>query len=351
MKILHSSLFTAILCAALVTPVPAQQKAIGVPTADLPGPLSTVGYPGPAVGIVASFQDSAALAFPVVRQGVSQTRLADRPQKVLFVKSPAANAKEAIGNLLLSDVGLTLITMALAPQMRMWNPYLNDGSRKGVELGKGILVGHGSDTKGFEYDTLPGATAEVTLKEGNAEFLMPMNNYLPSADFDAAGVQPVLVRLEPRDRDNARLITSRQVVLKQNTTGRFDLKPTLERQEIGVEQHLIAVSVERIPGNVFKVIPEAPLVVGEYGLVFRRAADTGDYVQNVPLKPTPQSPSAMPGAMGGSPPLKAEPAPSRSPFGMMRRGGNPGVPAQSPAVSQSNTAAFIAWDFRVLKYT
>ena len=45
---------------------------------------------------------------------------------------------------------------------------------------KGILVGHGSDTKGFEYDTLPGATAEVTLKEGNAEFLMPMNSYLPA---------------------------------------------------------------------------------------------------------------------------------------------------------------------------
>jgi hypothetical protein len=131
-----------------------------------------------------------------------------------------------------------------------------------------------------------------------------------------------LVRLEPRDRDNARLITSRQVLLKQNKTGRLDLKPTLERQEIGVEQHLVPVSVERLPGNVFKVIPEAPLVVGEYGLVFRRAAGIGDYVQNVPLKPTPQSPSdsivqpsAMPGAMVGSPPLKAGPAPSRSPFG------------------------------------
>ena len=72
-----------------------------------------------------------------------------------------------------------------------------------------MLVGHGSDTKGFEYDTLPGATAEVTLKEGNAEFLVPMNNYVPSADFDVARVQPVLVRLELRDRDNVRLIASR----------------------------------------------------------------------------------------------------------------------------------------------
>ena len=65
----------------------------------------------------------------------------------------------------LSDAGLTLITMALAPQMRMWNPYMNDSIRKGIDLGKGMLVGHGSDTKGFEYDTLPGATADVTLDD------------------------------------------------------------------------------------------------------------------------------------------------------------------------------------------
>ena len=211
MTISRCSLFPAILCVALTIPLPAQQT-IGVPTADLSGALKIVGDPGPEVGNAASLQDSAALAFPVVRQGAFQTRLTDHPQKVLFVKSQAASAKEAIGNLLLSDVGLTLITMALAPQLRMWNPYMNDSIRKGIDLGKGMLVGRGSDTKGFEYDTLPGTTAAVTLKEGNADFLVPMNNYLPSADFDAAGVQPVLVRLEPRDRDNARLIDRKSVV-------------------------------------------------------------------------------------------------------------------------------------------
>src|ERR1022692_4487450 len=133
----------------------------------------------PQVANAASSQDSPALEFAVVRQGASQTRLTDRPQKVLFVKSQATDAKAAIGNLLLSDVGLTLITKALAPQLRMWNPYMNDSIRKGIDLGKGMLIGHGSDTKGFEYDTLPGATAAVTLKEGTAEFLVPMNTYVP----------------------------------------------------------------------------------------------------------------------------------------------------------------------------
>ena len=310
----------------------------------------------PQVASAASSQDSPVLEFAVVRQGASQTRLTDRPQKVLFVKSQATDAKAAIGNLLLSDVGLNLITMALAPQMRMWNPYMNDSIRKGIDLGKGMLVGHGSDTKGFEYDTLPGATAEVTLKEGTAEFLVPMNNYVPSADFDAAGVQPILVKLEPRDRDNARLITSRQVILKQNKTGRFDLKPTVERQEAGIEQNLVPVSVERLPGNVFKVIPNAPLVAGEYGLVFRRASNTGDFVQNVPLRPTPPTPadaigqrSAMFGAKAGSGTPQAQPAPSRSPFGMPGHASAPPASAQDPAAAQPGAAGFIAWDFRVLK--
>ena len=311
----------------------------------------------PQVANAASSQDSPALEFAVVRQGPSfQTRLTDRPQKVLFVKSQATNARAAIGNLLLSDVGLNLITMALAPQMRMWNPYMNDSIRKGIDLGKGMLVGHGSDTKGFEYDTLPGATAEVTLKEGTAEFLVPMNNYVPSADFDAAGVQPILVKLEPRDRDNARLITSRQVILKQNKTGRFDLKPTVERQEAGIEQNLVPVSVERLPGNVFKVIPNAPLVAGEYGLVFRRASNTGDFVQNVPLRPTPPTPadaigqrSAMFGARAGSGTPPPQPVPSRSPFGMLGHASAPPASAQDPAAAQPGAAGFIAWDFRVLK--
>src|ERR1700724_1052913 len=110
MMISRRSLFPAMLCLVLTIPAPAQQRTIGVPT------------------------DSSDVDFAVVRQGPSfQTRLTDRPQKVLFVKSQAANAKAAIGNLLLSDVGLNLITMALAPEMKMWNPYMNDSIRKGID--------------------------------------------------------------------------------------------------------------------------------------------------------------------------------------------------------------------------
>jgi len=341
------STFPAIVCITLAsTAVPAQEKIIG--------------DPGPQLPNAAASQDVASQAFPMVRQGDRQTKLTDRPQKVLFVKSQATTAKAAIGNLLLSDVGLNLITMALAPQMKMWNPYMNDSIRKGIDLGKGMLVGHGIDTKGFEYDTLPGLSADVTLKEGTAEFLLPLNAYVPSADFDAASSQPVLLKLETRDRDNARLIASRQVLLKQNKTSRFDLKPTIERQESGVEQNIVPVSIERLPGNVIKVIPTAPLAPGEYALIVRKASESGQFAQNVALKPTPSAPppanaiqpqSALFGGMMGNPPQQSAPQPVRSPFGMLRRGNAPPVtsPNQTAPVVEPGTVGFIAWDFRVLK--
>ena len=73
MKISRCSLYPAMLCVALTIPVPAQQRTIGVPTADPSGAFKIVGDPGPQAGMVAAFQDSAALAFSVVRQGASQS--------------------------------------------------------------------------------------------------------------------------------------------------------------------------------------------------------------------------------------------------------------------------------------
>ncbi|HUS05243.1 MAG TPA: hypothetical protein VMZ52_03035 [Bryobacteraceae bacterium] len=330
---------------------------LGAQTQGGPG----VKDPGERPGVRA--ESAGAAAFPLVRQGPSfEAKLVERPQKVMFVKSQATDAKAAIANLLLSDVGLNLITMALAPQMKAWNPYMNDSIRKGIDLGKGMLVGHGSDTKGFEYETLPGTTADLTLKEGPAEFLVPMNSYIPSADFDISSVQPVILRLESRDKDAARIMSARQVALKQNKTGRFDLKPTIDRQEANVEQNLVPVNFERLPGNIFKVTPKDALGIGEYALVFRKPSSAGIPTANVALKPTPpaaaapatpQDPMAammaqMQGAQG-APNGQPGTAPSRSPLGMLRRGGQQPPPPLAAMESQAGMAGFIAWDFRVLR--
>jgi hypothetical protein len=306
-------------------------------------PVSPVPAPGePAITL--TVHPIEAPAHVTVRQdGGRETMLADHPQKVLFVKSAATNAKEAIANLLLSDAGLNLITMALAPQMKMWNPYMNDSLRKAVNLGQGMLAGHGIDTKGFEYDTLPGNTAAATLREGGAEFIAPLNPYLASAEMDLSRMQPVLLRLEVREQDRSRMLASRQVLLKQNRTSRFDLKPTMERVENGVEQSIVPVETERLPGNVYRIKSKENLVAGEYALVFRNPSAAGGYTSNVALQPARNAASPGVGA------FPAMPTPSASPFGMLRRGPSPGMQQPPVAPVAPGVCGFLAWDFRVVR--
>jgi hypothetical protein len=283
---------------------------------------------------------------PLVRQGAGSFPLADRPQKVMFVKSQSSNAKEAIADLLLSDVGLSLITMGLAPQMKMWNPYFGDTLQKATALGKGLLRSKGSDTKGFEYDMLPGTTADVTLREGRPELLIPMNKYLASADVDLASVQPVLLKLESREKDQARLLSARQVTLKETKKGRFDFKPTVDRQELDLEQHAIPVEVELTADHVYRVTPKEDLGPGEYALVFRRKAESGAFTADLPLKPSPAAAPEQAATMPfGMMTPAAQPPARRSLLGM-------GRPAPPPATAQdprAPVAGFLAFDFRVLK--
>jgi hypothetical protein len=242
-----------------------------------------------------------------------------------------------IANLLLSDVGLSLLTMGLAPQMKMWNPYFGDTLSKATALGKGLLRSRGADTKGFEYDTLAGTTADVTLATGRPELLIPMNTYLASADVDLASVQPVLLKLETREKDQARLLSSRQVLLKETKKGRFDFKPTVERQELGMEQNAIPVDVELTAEHVYRVTPKQDLGPGEYALVLRRKADPGAFSADLPLKPTP-APVERAGMMPA-----AQPPTRRGLLGLS----SPTLPSQT--APQASMAGFLAFDFRVLQ--
>lgn len=281
----------------------------------------------------------------LVRQGVASVPLADRPQKVVFVKTDSGNARDAIADLLLSDVGLSLITMGLAPQMKMWNPYFGDTLSKVTTLGKGVLRSRGADTKGFEYDMLPGTTADVTLREGKPELLIPMKNYLASADVDLAGVQPVLLKLETREKDQGRLLSARQVLLKETKKGRFDFKPTVDRQELGLEQNAVPVEVQLTADYVYRITPKQDLRPGEYALVFRKRVNSGAFTADLPLKPTPAPPQQQ-GMM--LPDMMTPPARPQGPVGFLRRP----KAMQSPETAQGQQApmaGFLAWDFRILK--
>ena len=279
----------------------------------------------------------------IARQGGASQPLPDRPQKVMFVKSDATDPKTAIANTVIMQVGLPLLTMGMSTQMSMWNPYMGETFTKAANLGKGVVLGHGVDTQGYEFDLLPGLSAPVTLKEGPVEFLVPLNRYVASAGTDLSDLQPVLLSLESREKDQARVLSSRHVLLKQNKKGRFDLKPVIERQESDVQQTIVPVNIRHADGDIYSITTPEPLKRGEYALVFRKKSQTGQYTANVPLKLlTPQGSivSLQPQA-SGEPGAKA-----KGPFGRMRVPGASNAPSSGEGEQQMT--GFIAWDFRVL---
>jgi hypothetical protein len=347
---------------AAVAPAPAPiEPAAGNAAKD---PVPTIQAPAPR---------PAPLETVTARQGTMSFPLSDKPQAVLFVKSEAGTAKEAVVNVVLGDVGIQLLTMGLSPMMG-WNPYLGDTLAMAAKLGKSLLLNGNGDTRGYEVETLTGSTSDVTLKEGKVELLIPLNRYIPSADMDPSSIAPVLVRMQPRDNEPRRVLSDRKVLLKQNKKGRLDLKPTIDRQESNVEQSLVAITVERLPEDVIRITTNEDLRRGEYALVFRKKDAAGEYTANVPLKPTPQRPSATAGAPpvgtmpGMTPEMMARMTPEQiqqmqqaqqaqqaqrqamppggGMFGMGRRPPS-GPPPPAPGATAS-TAGFIAWDFRVL---
>jgi len=340
------------------------------PTAPEPVVGNIVKDPGPAL---ASAPPPAALpetplTTVTARQGASAFPLSDKPQSVLFVKSEAGTAKEAVVNVVLGDVGIQLITMGLSPMMG-WNPYLGDTINKVAKLGKGLLLNKSGATKGFEIETLTGSTADVTLKEGKVELLIPLDRYISSADMDPSTIEPVVLRMQPRDNEQRRVLSGRKVILKQTKKGRLDLKPTTDRVESDVEQSLVPITVERMPNGVIKITTDENLTRGEYALVFRKKDASSVYTANVPLKATPKQASAP---ANSAPPAGAFPGMTPEMMGQMTqeqmaamqqgqvqpaqpRGGMFGgmgrrTPAAPPtkAPSADAVAGFLAWDFRVL---
>jgi hypothetical protein len=294
--------------------------------------------------VLAAFTVASAIAQPpqdrvTVKQGETSMTLNDAPQKVLFVKSESDDPKAAIANTLITQVGLNLLTMGMGSQMIKWNPYMGEAFSQFTNVGKGLFTGHGTDVKGFEYDTLAGLTSSTTLKPQPFEILLPLDPFRPSADFNVDDVQPVLLHLETRPEDQVRMLASRRVVIKQEKKGRFDLKPKSERQETAVNERPVAIQFERQPGNILHITSAAPLETGEYALVLRAKGENGAQSRNIPLKPV----SPAPQAAAAAPPMPI--APPKSMFGMLK-----GPKQPTPAPEQSNMqVGFLAWDFRVIE--
>jgi hypothetical protein len=246
-----------------------------------------------------------------------------------------------------------------------WNPYMGDAISKVAKLGKGMLLNSSGTTKGFEIETLTGSTSDVTLKEGKVELLIPLNLYIPSADMDPVTIEPVVLRMQPRDNEQRRVLSGRKVVLNVTKKGRFDMKPATDRVESDVEQSLVPITVERMPSGVVRITTNEDLKRGEYALVFRKKDTSSLLTANVPLKATPKPApveATPPAGFAGMPPemmgqmtpeqmaamQKSQAQPKGGGmFGGLGRRGPATPPAKAPG-SDAPVSGFLAWDFRVL---
>jgi hypothetical protein len=260
-----------------------------------------------------------------------------RVQNATFVKSDKTDARAVIANLLLSDVGISLLTAGLSQQMKMWNPYMGDTLARATQLGRGLLAGSKAETRGFEYETLPGVAATATVHPGKLSIAIPAHS-IPNVQ---QAVIPVLLKLEAREKDGARILASRQVVIRQIKQGRFDMSPTVERQEVAVQEATVAVDVERLPDGNLRVQTKEHLAPGEYALVLRLPGHSGAPTSNVALPVSTAEVASLFSAFAGQSRMSG-----LGGFGRML-GGKP--PNTGDEMRNTPSSAFIAWDFRVVQ--
>jgi hypothetical protein len=145
--------------------------------------------------------------------------------------------------------------------------------------------------------------------------------------------------------------------------------------ESDVEQSLVPITVERLPGEVIKITTNEDLKRGEYALVFRKKDPSSVHTANVALKATARQVSAPAEAAptaptagsfpGMTPEMMAQMSPDQiaamqqmqqgqaqpaQPRGGMFGGLGRKAPAAppTPAPTADASAGFLAWDFRVL---
>jgi hypothetical protein len=261
------------------------------------------------------------------RSGV-ETLLSDSQQRIFVVKGGSASAKAAFALEMAAQAGAGI----MGGPARLAVPYVADGAAKAAHAGKGLITGHAGIVKCIELDVLSGATASISLLPGNVEIVVPLNEYIPSADAVMRDLRPVLLKVEPSMKDQVRLLAARHIELRPQKSGRLHLGSPAERIEVEVYENVIPASFERLANNVYSIRTTQPLAAGEYALVFRKKATSGRYTTNVALRSGLQFAGQRPEI----------PAPSSKLADLIS-------PPKRPNPAQESRATnYIAFDFRVL---
>ena len=253
----------------------------------------------------------------------TEALLTDTPQQSVSAKRGKGSRTTA-----LEAVGKSGAAVVGGPVAAAAAPYAAAGAAKAVHLGRGLVSRHGSESQHLEFDTIAGTTAAVSLRPGNVTILVPLNQYISSAQVLAGDIRPVILKLDVDLKSQMRILAARHIDLKQDKKRRFDLKPAVERIEADVEEWVMPASFERLPDNVYQIRTMQPLTPAEYALVFRTKAKNGMFTENLALHAPRQE-------YGGGDPSRHKPGDLVS----------AGTASSELRVSPTE---FIAFDFRVL---
>jgi len=210
--------------------------------------------------------------------------LTEHPRHLVFVKSSETQPKSLLAKVPVSKIGTTLLTIEAGPEARAVTPYVESGMAKAAHIGQGMLTGHGSAKHELEFDLLPSPSAGTTIYEGPVEILIPLNTYLPSTDAKLEDAEPVLLKLTASEKDQARVISTRSILVKDDRKGRFDWKGRTEKQEGAREEISVPITFTRLADHIIQAVSQQPLTTGEYALIFRRKAPSGQNSEDVVLR-------------------------------------------------------------------
>src|SRR5215831_9018775 len=152
--------------------------------------IATALMAGTNAPVVAEEPDTLLCDRALVRQAPhTEALLTDTPQKSVTLKR-GKGAK----TIALESLGKTGARMMGGPAVTLTMPYMENGAAKAAQFGRQLVARHGTEDKHIEFDTLDGTTAGLSLKPGSVEILVPLNQYIPSAQAVLEDIRPVLVK-------------------------------------------------------------------------------------------------------------------------------------------------------------
>jgi hypothetical protein len=276
------------------------------------------------VSLICAVADSGvACEHAIARQAPrTETLLTGRP-----LVSVSINQSKGSKTIALESLGKTGAAVVGGPVAGAAAPYIEAGAAKAAHFGKSLISRHGGEFEQVAFDALAGATADVSFQIGTLEIVVPLNQYVTTAQALPEEVRPVILKLDVDLKHQVRILAARHIVVKKDKKGRFDFKPAVERSETELDEFVIPSSFERLPENVYRIRTTEPLAAGEYALVFRTKAKDGNFTDNVALKVAKQG-------CGG------REASRQNLADMLKAGSRTGELPAKPT-------AFIAFDFRV----